>query len=130
MYSFHILIISVIPSTMEEIPVKSEEKVCATRTTVEENIIHSARSVLLTIQNDRPLAKQFTTELNERAKEVNQKSMKKDDSSPSSKNVARPGITGFLTMIEEFQQYAITNINIPFQVRFQQLFINSNSFFG
>ena len=92
------------------------EKNNLSRSLIQRNIINGARNVLLTLQNTSAVKKQFTTRLHETANEVYEKSSKPTHSSSTSKTISRPAMTGFLTMIAEFQRYAVTNINIPFQV--------------
>ena len=57
------------------------------------------------------------TKLDEKATEINQKIVKMGYPKTSSEAIkARPAEAAFLTMIHEFQQYAVYNIKIPFQV--------------
>ena len=78
--------------------------------------MNCARNVLLTLQNTSAVKAEFTVTLNDTANEVFDMTSKVSDSSSSSKTISGPALNGFLTMIEEFQQYAVTNIKIPFQV--------------
>ena len=84
------------------------------RAVAEQSIINAARNVLLTIQNDSSLTKDFTWNLNETANLIQHYQQITSISLP--KTMSRPGMTGFLILIEEFQRYAVRNINVPFQV--------------
>ena len=89
------------------------------RAVAEQSIINAARNVLLTIQNDSSLTKDFTWNLNEAANLIHQKASLTSHLITSislPKTMSRPGMTGFLILIEEFQRYAVRNINVPFQV--------------
>ena len=107
--------ISAIPS-VEETQTKPE-KTEHSKTKSEKDIIHGARCILLAIQNDSSLKKRFITTLDEKAMEINQKIVKMGYPKSSIEAIrARPAEAAFLTMIHEFQQYAVYNIKIPFQV--------------
>ena len=89
-----------------------------TKTKAENDIINGARSILLAIQNDSSLKKQFTTSLNEKSTDIYEKVIKMGYPKPSIGAItARPAAAIFLTMIEEFQHYAVYNIKIPFKVK-------------
>ena len=102
---------------MDQPPLKTDKKESVSKDRVERSIISASRNVLLTLQNDLSLTKQFTIDLNQKANEIYLKLFEKDHSSPKSKiMMASPAMASFLTMIHEFQQYAVRNINIPFKV--------------
>ena len=103
---------------MDQPPLKTDKKESVSKDRVERSIISASRNVLLTLQNDLSLTKQFTIDLDRKANEIYLKLFKKESKeSPKSKTMmATPAMASFLTMIHEFQQYAVRNINIPFKV--------------
>ena len=103
----------VAPSTVQ---VKTE-KLGISMSMVEERIISGARNVLLIIQNNSALGENFTMQLSDATRTINEMSRKKSTTSSSDQDtLSRPMMKGFLTMIEEFQKYAVTNITVPFKV--------------